>query len=95
VIQLSRIRNILQLHRTSTSVYLSCGWCSKGLTRSSRHCYNCQHSECARCALCQRIVRGMYAWCRGCAHGGHIGHMKQWFMENKYCPTGCGHMCEH
>ncbi|XP_026810871.1 GATOR complex protein WDR24 [Rhopalosiphum maidis] len=95
VIQLSRIRSILQLHRTSTSVYLTCGWCYKGLTRNNRRCYNCQHSECARCALCQRIVRGMYAWCRGCAHGGHIGHMKQWFMENKYCPTGCGHKCEY
>ncbi|XP_050427869.1 GATOR complex protein WDR24 [Adelges cooleyi] len=95
VIQLSRINSIHQLNRISTSVYLSCGWCYKGLTRSSRHCFNCRHSECARCALCQRVVRGMYAWCQGCAHGGHIGHMKQWFLENKYCPTGCGHMCEY
>ncbi|VVC45443.1 WD40/YVTN repeat-like-containing domain,WD40-repeat-containing domain,WD40 repeat,WD40 repeat [Cinara cedri] len=95
VIQCSRLNSILQLHRTSTSVYLSCGLCFKGLNRNSRHCYSCRQSECARCALCQRIVKGMFAWCRGCAHGGHINHMKQWFMENKYCPTGCGHKCEY
>lgn len=83
------------INQTDTSVNLSCGRCQKRLKRNNRYCFKCQHSECARCAICQRIVRGVYAWCRGCAHGGHIEHMREWFSENKCCPTGCGHLCEY
>lgn len=39
-------------------------------------------------------VKGLFIWCQGCSHGGHLGHIKDWFGVNKQCPTGCGHLCE-
>jgi len=42
-----------------------------------------------------QVVRGIYIWCQGCAHGGHINHMREWFNNNRQCPTGCGHLCEY
>ena len=48
----------------------------------------------AGCGVCQLPVRGLYAWCQGCGHGGHAAHMRQWFEKNVECPTGCGHRCQ-
>ena len=42
----------------------------------------------------EQPVRGLYAWCQGCAHGGHLHHMKEWFTKNNLCPAGCGHACD-
>lgn len=42
-----------------------------------------------------QVVRGIYVWCQGCTHGGHVVHMNEWFSCNRQCPTGCGHMCEY
>jgi len=41
----------------------------------------------------QEPVSGLYVWCQGCAHGGHLSHLKKWFSENEQCPIGCGHKC--
>jgi len=46
-----------------------------------------------------QTVKGLYAWCQGCSHGGHLIHMREWFIrdwlgETPVCPTGCGHDCE-
>jgi len=40
-------------------------------------------------------VRGIYVWCPGCAHGGHLDHMRSWFVDHQKttCPSGCGHVC--
>mmetsp|Transcript_63395 Transcript_63395/g.141339 ORF Transcript_63395/g.141339 Transcript_63395/m.141339 type:complete len:130 (-) Transcript_63395:73-462(-) len=46
------------------------------------------------CSVCQLPVRGLYAWCQGCGHGGHASHMRQWFEHNVNCPAGCGHRCQ-
>jgi pyruvate/2-oxoacid:ferredoxin oxidoreductase beta subunit len=43
--------------------------------------------------LSHQTVKGMYAWCQGCGHGGHLRHMHEWFQTNLECPTGCGHVC--
>ncbi len=45
--------------------------------------------------ICSHLpVKGMYVWCQGCSHGGHLQHMKQWLAKNSQCPAGCGHLCE-
>ena len=31
---------------------------------------------------------------KGCGHGGHIDHLRDWFSDNVYCPVGCNHMCD-
>ena len=45
-------------------------------------------------------VKGVYVWCPGCGHGGHLEHAVDWFLGvdnklRKMCPTGCGHICNN
>uniref|UniRef100_A0A0B6ZZ52 Uncharacterized protein n=1 Tax=Arion vulgaris TaxID=1028688 RepID=A0A0B6ZZ52_9EUPU len=35
-----------------------------------------------------------FTWCQTCRHGGHAGHITQWFQEHNECPvTGCTCKC--
>ncbi|KAJ8938879.1 hypothetical protein NQ318_016083 [Aromia moschata] len=35
-----------------------------------------------------------FTWCQTCRHGGHAGHMTQWFIEHQECPvTACTCRC--
>ncbi|XP_066997844.1 GATOR2 complex protein WDR24 isoform X2 [Anabrus simplex] len=95
VIQLAWIVSVGQLNQQSTTVYTSCGRCGKPLLRSGWLCDRCHCSDGAICSVCHQVVRGLYAWCQGCAHGGHLAHMQEWWTINKQCPTGCGHICEY
>lgn len=57
------------------------------------HCTGCA-ADFAVCAVCLQHVRGVYAWCQGCGHGGHLEHMLEWFAQHSsLCPTGCMHVC--
>uniref|UniRef100_A0A183TBC5 UBP-type domain-containing protein n=1 Tax=Schistocephalus solidus TaxID=70667 RepID=A0A183TBC5_SCHSO len=29
------------------------------------------------CAICHLTVRGLFLWCVGCSHGGHLSHMQE------------------
>jgi hypothetical protein len=34
------------------------------------------------------------AWCQVCHHGGHIGHLEEWFAKHTECPVaGCDCQC--
>lgn len=94
VINLSPLQNINSINQTSTTVYTTCGTCNRPLNgRVSWICDRCK-SKPSECSVCHGVVSGLMAWCQGCYHGGHLKHMSQWYAENDYCPTGCGHMCE-
>ncbi|KAK6625139.1 hypothetical protein RUM43_005430 [Polyplax serrata] len=95
VIQLCWIPSINQLNQQSTTMYTCCGECSKPLQRSGWLCDRCHNSAASSCSVCHQIVRGLYAWCQGCGHGGHLFHFIKWFKTNKECPSGCGHHCEY
>jgi WD40 repeat protein len=57
-------------------------------------CHKCNKSP-PLCALCQLPVTGLYVWCQGCGHGGHLDHMRDWFTTvSPLCPSGCGHSCD-
>lgn len=45
------------------------------------------------CSVCHQHVRGLWAWCQGCGHGGHLHHLKDWFATERACPAGCSHYC--
>uniref|UniRef100_A0A0X3PPT4 WD repeat-containing protein 24 n=1 Tax=Schistocephalus solidus TaxID=70667 RepID=A0A0X3PPT4_SCHSO len=47
------------------------------------------------CAICHLTVRGLFLWCVGCSHGGHLSHMQEWLSSRRECPAGCGHLCEY
>ena len=70
-----------------------CNLCSRALQRRGWLCDSCK-TVTNTCSLCHLVVRGLYVWCRGCSHGGHLLHIREWFSRNTACPTGCGHLCE-
>ena len=38
--------------------------------------------------------RSWWAWCQLCKHGGHSGHMHDWFSAHTECPvSGCACKC--
>ena len=90
---LPEIHNMTQ---QSTTVLSNCTRCNKALSRSqgSWWCERCQKSP-NLCCLCQKLVKGLFAWCQGCSHGGHLRCLKIWYQKNTLCPTGCGHHCEY
>ncbi|CAG9761034.1 unnamed protein product [Ceutorhynchus assimilis] len=95
VIKLAWLPSVSQLNQMSTTMNTNCGKCMKPLQRVGWLCDRCHTSENALCSICHQVVRGLYVWCQGCSHGGHIGHLKQWLAQKRVCPTGCGHMCEY
>ncbi|XP_061878658.1 GATOR2 complex protein WDR59-like [Entelurus aequoreus] len=46
-----------------------------------------------QCAVCHVAVRGSSHFCLSCGHGGHTGHMMDWFRRQDECPAGCGCRC--
>ena len=55
-------------------------------------CRSCA-SEISTCSICQEPVKGLYTWCEGCGHGGHVHHIHEWFKTSTLCPAGCMHVC--
>ena len=47
------------------------------------------------CVICHSLVQGMVATCPQCYHGGHLYHIREWFLTSGECPTGCGCKCEN
>lgn len=95
VIKLAWIPSVSQLSQQSTRFMSNCTKCTKSLQRTGWLCDKCHSSECALCAICHQVVKGLYVWCQGCSHGGHLAHIQQWMAKNKLCPAGCGHFCEY
>lgn len=94
VINLSPLQNINSINQTSTTIYTTCGTCNRPLNgRVGWICERCKTKP-SECSVCHGVVSGLMAWCQGCYHGGHLIHMNRWFLENSFCPTGCGHQCE-
>ncbi|CAH0555579.1 unnamed protein product [Brassicogethes aeneus] len=94
VIKLAWLPSVYSLNQQSTRINTNCTKCSKPLQRTGWLCDRCHSSEPALCCICHQVSKGLYSWCQGCSHGGHVAHLKQWFATNKKCPTGCGHSCE-
>lgn len=83
----------IQVQNTmSTSYHLSCCWCHKALPRAGAVCPHCRKGL-SSCSICSQTVSGLYAWCQGCGHGGHVRHLREWFSRQSLCPAGCGHAC--
>ncbi|XP_056635992.1 GATOR complex protein WDR24 isoform X2 [Diorhabda sublineata] len=95
IIKLAWLPSVYQLNQQSTRINTNCGKCLKPLQRVGWLCDRCHSSKYALCSICNQVVKGLYVWCQGCSHGGHIAHMKQWVSTKKMCPTGCGHLCEY
>lgn len=93
VIKCSDHHNIQMMNQQSTTIYTNCNHCEKAIEKHAWACSKCSKLT-NTCSICHLPVKGLYSWCQGCSHGGHIGHMKDWFRNFTKCPTGCGHECE-
>lgn len=92
LIKTSPDNDIQAINQTSTTVQVYCAKCHKAI-KAGTVCEKCS-MEPANCVVCHVAVRGLYTWCQGCAHGGHMQHLLDWFKSNSLCPAGCGHHCE-
>ena len=87
-----------QIHIPEHRIHESCPTCSKPLQVSEKSCRSCRQ-KIGLCFLCHETVKGVFVWCPGCGHGGHLEHALEWFGGNngdklrELCPTGCGHRC--
>ena len=75
---------------------VSCGTCEKSdkIGEKGWWCKRCAKGM-AVCAVCHQVVRGIWAWCQVCGHGGDMKCMKDWFETRgeKECPFACNHCC--
>lgn len=87
---------IHQINQQSTTYLSNCTKCNKALSRpkGAWWCERCKRTP-NLCDICCEIVKGLFAWCQGCAHGGHPKCLRTWYARNTLCPTGCGHHCEY
>ncbi|KAI8853972.1 hypothetical protein BC829DRAFT_239505 [Chytridium lagenaria] len=78
-----------------TTIYSSCGYCQKPIPNAPAKGWACESCKkiVSKCALCHKTVRGQYVWCQVCLHGGHLQCIRNWFMANVECCTGCRHQC--
>ncbi|XP_038220576.1 GATOR complex protein WDR24 [Zerene cesonia] len=98
VVRAAWLGSVWGLSQQSTSVAACCARCGRR-TRGAAPCERCPPAPApaprrAVCAVCARAVRGLFAWCQGCSHGGHLRHMQRWHAKHRLCPAGCGHHCQ-
>jgi hypothetical protein len=86
--------SISKLNQQSTTIHTGCPHCGKPLFAQGWACEKCKMLT-AQCSVCRQPVKGMYVWCQGCGHGGHLSHIREWFQVQgqKLCPSGCAHYC--
>ncbi|XP_007903057.1 GATOR complex protein WDR24 isoform X2 [Callorhinchus milii] len=94
VIKLSTCSSINCLNQESTTLHINCSNCKRPMSSKGWICDRCR--QCASmCAVCHQVVKGLFVWCQGCSHGGHLQHIMNWLRTRSHCPAGCGHLCEY
>ncbi|XP_072228931.1 GATOR2 complex protein WDR24 [Leuresthes tenuis] len=94
VIKLSTCSAITCLNQTSTTLHINCSNCKRPMSNKGWICDRC-HQCASVCAVCHHVVKGLFVWCQGCSHGGHLEHIMNWLKSSSHCPAGCGHLCEY
>jgi len=77
---------------------IKCSHCEKDLIPNNKgfFCMRCNESKRGSiCSICRLPVRGLTNFCMICNHGGHMNHIRDWFVKEKniYCPAGCNCQC--
>ncbi|XP_014345019.1 GATOR2 complex protein WDR24 [Latimeria chalumnae] len=94
VIKLSTCSAINCLNQASTTLHINCSNCKRPMSNKGWICDRC-HQCASMCAVCHHVVKGLFVWCQGCSHGGHLQHLMKWLQTSSHCPAGCGHLCEY
>ncbi|XP_057660975.1 GATOR complex protein MIOS [Diorhabda carinulata] len=92
----SHDRNRPQLHKSSAikSKLSSCPNCRKPLPRCAI-CLQYMGTTTGDCSGTKNTPFELwFTWCQTCRHGGHAGHLCEWFDEHQECPvSGCSCRC--
>ena len=80
------------LNQQSTTIHEACPRCGKPLLGNTtagqdgapqlsaqRVCKSCR-GRIGLCFLCHQPVKGVFIWCPGCGHGGHLDHAMEWYV---------------
>lgn len=51
----------------------------------------CSCGKVLLCEECDKKAMGLFFWCPGCGHGGHLGHINK--NKSSFFCKGCGHQC--
>ena len=94
VVKLSTSRAISCLNQASTTLHVICSHCNRPMSSRGWVCDRCRRCA-SMCAVCHHVVKGLFVWCQGCSHGGHLQHIMKWLEGSSHCPAGCGHLCEY
>lgn len=94
VVKLSTSRAISCLNQASTTLHVNCSHCKRPMSSRGWVCDRCRRCA-SMCAVCHHVVKGLFVWCQGCSHGGHLQHIMKWLEGSSHCPAGCGHLCEY
>uniref|UniRef100_A0A2K5ZW51 GATOR2 complex protein WDR24 n=1 Tax=Mandrillus leucophaeus TaxID=9568 RepID=A0A2K5ZW51_MANLE len=94
VVKLSTSRAVSCLNQASTTLHVNCSHCKRPMSSRGWVCDRC-HRCASMCAVCHHVVKGLFVWCQGCSHGGHLQHIMKWLEGSSHCPAGCGHLCEY
>ncbi|KAI9249009.1 WD40-repeat-containing domain protein [Sporodiniella umbellata] len=95
IIGACRVQNVRERNENATTISIACNTCFKLVQGTSNGAWACDkcHRLLNPCTICHQTVKGVYVWCQGCNHGGHLAHMREWFATEQLCATGCGHSC--
>ncbi|KRY42528.1 WD repeat-containing protein 24 [Trichinella spiralis] len=80
------------VNQSKNKVIIFCPHCESPAFDRGWLCNTCQRPL-QNCSVCEETIRGLFLWCPGCMHGGHLNHIESWFRSHSSCPTGCGHKC--
>ncbi|KAI8072162.1 WD40-repeat-containing domain protein [Gilbertella persicaria] len=95
IIKACKVQSVRERNENATTINVACNTCFKLVSGTSNGAWACDkcHRLLNPCTICHQTVRGLYVWCQGCNHGGHLTHMREWFAIESQCATGCGHTC--
>ncbi|KAJ3170447.1 WD repeat-containing protein 24 [Geranomyces variabilis] len=97
VIRAAPVPSVRARNQESTTIHTICNQCSKPMIPATNGAPNWACEHCGRlvnpCSFCHKTTKGLYAWCQGCTHGGHLECLTDWFSDDLECCTGCGHQC--
>ncbi|KAI8377284.1 WD40-repeat-containing domain protein [Blakeslea trispora] len=95
IMKACNVQTIRERNENATTVNIACNTCFKLVNGTANGAWACDkcHRLLNSCTICHQTVRGLYVWCQGCNHGGHLTHMREWFATESLCATGCGHAC--
>ena len=93
--QPSALEQALGIDRIGLQILNTCYGCADQI-KPGTICEFCRMTPIGiKCSICHLQGRGRTTFCLKCAHGGHVDHMFEWFVQEKnfVCPTGCGCHC--